>query len=129
MKQFQIDNEKNIQKIQSLELSSSSNTLERDSKVEVVNELEADLNEAAQCQRDETENTVNELTMNNMIMHQEPSSQNIFTKEREYDTSQIEKRNSGDMMTDKHGPPDSQGLSAPNLLSQLRINQANSESN
>ena len=70
LKQHQIDNEKNIQKIQSLELSSSSNTLERDSKVEVVRELEADLNEAAKV-RDDDENTVNELTMNNMIMNQE----------------------------------------------------------
>ncbi len=62
-------------------------------------------------------------------MHQEPSSQNIFTKEREYDTSKFEKRNSVDLLSDKNGPPDSQGLSAPNLISQLRINQANSESN
>lgn len=91
-----------------MELSSSSNTLERDLLPEVNRELEADLNEAAQCQRDDE--TVNELTMNNMIMHQEPS-QNIFTnKEREYDTAQLEKRNSGELLTDKHGPPDSQNL-------------------
>ena len=47
---------------------SSSNTLERDSKVEVVRELEADLNEAAKVQP-EGEDTVNELTMHDMTMN------------------------------------------------------------
>lgn len=47
---------------------SSSNTLERDSKVEVVRELEDDLNEAAKVPV-EAEETINELTVNDMTMN------------------------------------------------------------
>lgn len=98
---------------------SSSNTLERDSKVEVVRELEDDLNEAAKVPV-EAEETANELTVNDMTMNQE-SSHNIFTQEREYDHADIDKAQncSAEVFKDKDGqehkvfgttkgPPDSQ---------------------
>jgi len=96
------DNENNIKKIQQLELgdthedksiksakNSSSNTLERDSKDE---DLEAEFENANRINHDhdeEEENTVNELTMNNMIDNQNLNS--IFTKEREYDERDLGK--------------------------------------